>query len=644
MKSFPGDGYQNSLFAPRSAWTPPDLSSLPSWAEAKRVAIDVETRDPHLKKLGVGVRRGGFVCGVSFAIEDGPSHYLPIRHVSGNLEEGKVWQYLKDQARVYTGIIVGANLPYDLDYCAENGVVFRRASMFRDVQVASPLINENVFTHSLEAIAQRWGLPGKEEDLLTKAARAAGLDPKSGISDLPSKYVGGYAERDAALPLAILRRQEVDIDEQGLWGIYDLESRLLPVLVKMRRRGVRIDLGRLAHVEKWTEEEERKNWKQVSSITGVRLTPDDAWSSNAIAAALKADGVHVFKTAKGAYSVTQEFLDNIDSKAGLHIKRARKLNKLRTTFAASVRRHLIGDRIHCTFNQLRSCNKGGEDKGAKFGRISCSDPNLQQQPSRDDFAPMWRSIYVPEPGEEWACLDYSQQEPRWTTHFASLCGLPRADEMVRRYNSDRKADNHTMMAQLIAGEGPDWVPPKKKRSQAKDLFLAQCYGQQSAAMARTLGLPTKWIETKTGKLIEVAGDEAQHIIDSFNKRLPFVRKLSKKTEAVVKRRGHIVTVLGRRCRFEKDPDGPGYYKTYRALNRLIQGSSADQTKKAMVDADDAGFRLLLQVHDEVDLSISSHREARDLAQIMREAVTMKVQSRVDIEVGPNWGEIKGISE
>ena len=124
---------QLALFTPSSAWAAPDLNTLPSWKDARRVAIDTETRDPFLRELGPGVRRvGSYVVGYSFAIDGGPSYYIPLRHLGGdNIEDPEQgWRYLRAQAADFAGEIVGQNLSYDLDYLAQNGVVFRRASAF----------------------------------------------------------------------------------------------------------------------------------------------------------------------------------------------------------------------------------------------------------------------------------------------------------------------------------------------------------------------------------------------------------------------------------------------------------------------------------------------------------------------------------
>jgi len=232
---------QLPMFVPESDWRPPRLVDLPAWGDAKRVAIDCETNDKYLMQLGVGVRRGGYIAGVSIAIEDGPSFYLPVAHQGGdNMEDvGQTFDYLRYNAKRFKGEAVGANISYDLDYLWEQNIEFPEIKYFRDIQVADPLIYELHNSYSLDNIAKRYGLPGKDETFLREAAAAYGVDPKSGMWQLPARYVGRYAEVDVEQPLAALRRQERLIDEKDLWKIYNLESQVTPVLVRMRRRGVR---------------------------------------------------------------------------------------------------------------------------------------------------------------------------------------------------------------------------------------------------------------------------------------------------------------------------------------------------------------------------------------------------------------------
>jgi DNA polymerase I-like protein with 3'-5' exonuclease and polymerase domains len=288
----------------------------------------------------------------------------------------------------------------------------------------------------------------------------------------------------------------------------------------------------------------------------------------------------------------------------------------------------------------------------------------------------WRKIFLPEEGAIWGTNDYSQQEPRWTTHFAAKLQLPKAEEAARRYRENEKADNHEMMTRLIYGDElvERWMREDPKmfkvhRGYCKNIFLGLCYGEGGAKLCGTLGKPTRfglfigygrdrkveYFNTRQdawkrkaeigGDLREVAGEEGQRILDDFDREVPFVRAVAKAASKKAEDSGFVRTILGRRLHFSTNDQGR-YDWTHKALNRVIQGSSADQTKKALVDLDNAGMFIQLQVHDEIDGSYGSVEEAKKVGKIMRESILDVAQPLVpflvDTEVGPSWGEIKTV--
>ncbi len=648
---------QLPLIEPECSWTVPSMGDLPSWKGAKRIGIDCETNDRNLRELGIGVRRGAYMVGISFAIEDGPSYYLPFAHEGGdNLDQTQVLGYMREQASTFDGDVVGMNLSYDLDYFWEKGINFPAIRFFRDIQIADPLIYELHNSYSLKTIAERYGLPGKNEDKLREAAAAYGVDPKSGLWRLPARYAGEYAEDDARNPLLILRRQERHIEEKDLWDIYDLESRVLPVLVRMRRRGVRIDQDKLSEIEDWSLKEEAKALDYVRTATGVSIEVGNVWKAESLVPALEHIGIELPTTSNGKKSVSQEVFAMVDHPVAKALARARKVNKLRTTFAASIRSYMTNGRIHCTFNQIARETETGEQKGVRYGRISATDPNLQQQPNPEkdpEIAGEWRKIFLPEEGALWCVTDFSQQEPRWTTHFAALMNFPGAKEMAQEYHDNPKLDNHTMMAELTG----------LKRYPAKTVYLGLCYGEGGAHLCGQLDLPTRWAcawgpwgdrkikyfedqaeadalceELGEGFVWRAAGLEGQAILDKFDERAPFIRKVAAAAKKRANSRGYVTTILGRRLHFVKE--GTKYGWTHKAFNRVIQGSAADQMKKALVEIDAAGYWMMLQVHDEADSSVADRAEGERIAEIMQNTLKALVPFKVDVEIGPSWGEAK----
>ena len=327
--------------------------------------------------------------------------------------------------------------------------------------------------------------------------------------------------------------------------------------------------------------------------------------------------------------------------------RLRKWNTLRTLSIEPVQKHLVNGRIHCSFNQLAKDDDDDKGtKGARYGRLSCEHVNMQQQPARDeDIGAIWRRIYMPDEGGLWAANDYSQQEPRMAVHFAEICGLAGGTEAANRYRNDPDTDYHDMMTEMVFGYTRDNIDKdtfKTARTQCKAIYLGLSYGMGQEKLCNDLGLPTKVITLtrgpRKGQKMVVAGSEGEKLFETFHARVPFIKGLSNMTEERANEKGYIKTLLGRRCRFPKTKDGLNYMWTYRAFNRLIQGSSADQTKKAMVEADRAGFKLQLQVHDEIDLTVENREEAEALADIMMNCIQLRVPSKVDVEIGPSWGE------
>ncbi|MCK5020800.1 MAG: hypothetical protein KAS32_27510, partial [Candidatus Peribacteraceae bacterium] len=303
--------------------------------------------------------------------------------------------------------------------------------------------------------------------------------------------------------------------------------------------------------------------------------------------------------------------------------------------------------IHTTFNQLKRQEEGSSDiKGAGPGRLSSSDPNLQQQPGRKPAwwalpVPIhifWRKIYIPDEGGRWCAMDYSGQEPRMMVHFASLCESPGADKAVWSAHNDPSWDFHDSTTEMAFGathENTDPIQFKHLRGQAKIIFLGLVYGMGGGKLCQNLGFSTiKSSFSKGGKNIEylAAGPEGEKFLKEFNARVPFLADLRDKAKNAAYGKHYIQTLLGRHIHYEV-----GRGNERKALNNLIQGSSADQTKLAMVQIDQAGYTLSLQVHDECDTTIYSDKEAQEMAGIMTDCVKLAVPSKVDIEIGNSWG-------
>ena len=642
---------QAPLWEPELSWKATPVSELPSWtaANAKRVCIDVECRDDHLYALGPGVRRGGYVCGIAFAIEDGPAHYLPIRHeAGGNLAEDQVWAYLREQAKAFTGEVVFNSAPYDLDYLWENKVEFTSASFHRDVQVGEPLLDELQKKYGLDAICARRGLPGKDENKLREHAKAWGVDPKTGLWRLHAGAVGLYAIGDVRAPLPLLRVQEKEIEEQNLRETYDLESRVTLALVRMTRRGLRVDLDELDRVEAWAKERLNEYIDRIHYLTGVRI----ASISNAeeVARALRKHGVEVPTkkhggTGKMMSTVQKLWLQQQVDEVSRAVISAREFAKLLSTYVGGFRKHLVKDRLHPSFKQLVGAadedednDEDGDASGARFGRVAAKHPNVQGQLKRSrEIQKRWRRVIVPDEAKQWFKVDLGQQEPRLTVHFAELCRLPGSTQAGNAFREDPCFDPYQLMVELCKTAADTDL--KQLRDELKEVYLGRCYGMGGGKLAKKLKLPTVWkTNSRTGITYEAAGPEAEERINRFDEGVPYVKALARLCTKSAKAKKYIIALGNRRVRFELDENGE-IRDEHKALNKLIQGSGAHQTKKALVDLDQEGYPLQLTVHDEFGYSGDDEEEARRMGEIVCNAVVIRVPFRCDIEAGPNYGEL-----
>jgi DNA polymerase I-like protein with 3'-5' exonuclease and polymerase domains len=641
---------QTPLWAPEITWQATPVSQMPSWTDAKRVCVDVECRDDHLHALGPGVRRGGYVCGIAFAIEDGPAHYLPIRHEGGgNLSEQHVWAYLHDQALEFSGEVVFNSAAFDLDYLWENKVEFTKVKAHRDVQVAEPLLDELQKKYGLDAICARRGLLGKDEKTLRDHAKAWGVDPKTGLWRLHAGAVGAYAIGDVVAPLPLLRVQEKEIEEQNLRETYDLESAVTPALVRMTRRGLRVDLDEMDRVEAWAKERLNEYIDKIYNLTGVRI--GSISKAEEVAFALKKHGVEVPTkvhggTGKQMYTVQKLWLQQQDDPVSKAVIVAREYAKLLGTYVGGFRKHLVKDRLHPTFKQLVGAadedednDEDGDASGARFGRVASKHPNVQAQMKRSrDIQKRWRKVLVPDEGKRWFKADLGQQEPRITVHYAELCNLPGARQAGNAFRDDPCFDPYQLMVELCKTAADTDL--KQLRDDLKEVYLGKCYGMGGGKLAKKLKLPTVWkTNERTGFTYEAAGPEAQSKIDRFDRGVPYVKALARMCTKSAQAKKYIIALGDRRVRFELDENGE-IRDEHKALNKLIQGSAAHQTKKALVALDEAGFPLQLTVHDEFGYSGEDEDEARRMGEITCDAVVIRVPFRCDIEAGSSYGDLK----
>jgi DNA polymerase I-like protein with 3'-5' exonuclease and polymerase domains len=619
--------HQLNFVFQESDWVCP--SEYPDLSHADAIAIDLETKDPNMKTLGPGWPRfdGGIV---GFAVATaGQQYYFPIHHdAGGNMDEGITVAYIQDLLKLPCPKIFH-NAQYDVGWLKING--FEINGRIIDTMVAAAVIDENRYSYSLNSLG--FDLLGeiKSEQFLKDKAKEWGIDPKADLWKMPAGYVGHYAEQDAALTYKLWQHFKPIIVKENLQDVFDLEMELLPILIEMRMTGIRVDLDKIKILKKDFVLDENKILREIKDITGMSV---DIWANRSVAKAYDHLGIDYPLSEKAKEpSFTSNWLQNSEHKLSKLIRNAREVNKFHSTFLDAIERYSFKGRIHSEIHQLRS--DGG---GTVSGRLSYSNMNLQQIPARNkDYGDKIRSLFLPEEGRQWGSFDYSQQEPRLVAHYAASidAGFSGVDEFIKSYQNE-SADFHQLVADMAG------IP----RSAAKTINLGIFYGMGKNKLSRELGI------SKT---------DAEQLLQRYDSRVPFVKKLANEVMASASKFGFIRTIKGRKCRFNMwEPTTFGMYQamkyeeakahygnnikramTYKALNRLIQGSAADQSKQAMIDCYNAGFKPLLQIHDELCFSINSEKDIKEISHIMENCIdNLKVPFKVDVALGPSWGEAK----
>jgi len=610
-------------FEAQKEWNAP--TEFPDLRSYDEIAVDLETRDPDLKNKGSGSIIGnGEVVGISVAVQN-LSWYFPIAHGNGpNMDRKKVLEWFKDtMASQATKIF--HNAIYDV--CWIKKLDIKINGLIVDTMVAASLVDENRYRFDLNSLGWDYLGHGKNETILNEAAKEWGVDPKAELWKLPAIHVGQYAEKDAILTLDLWQEMKKEIINQDLESIFNLETDLFPCLVDMRFKGVRVNSERAHQLKKDLITQEKELLLKVKQGTGIDV---QIMASRSVAKVFDKLNVSYDQTATGLPSFTKNFLAEHSHPMIKCIAKAREVNKAHSTFIDSILKYEHKGRIHAEINQTRSDNGG-----TVTGRFSYRNPNLQQIPARNkDLGPLIRGIFIPEEGCEWGCFDYSQQEPRLVVHYASLYKFPSVYEVVHSYENDSRTDFHQIVADMA----------KIPRSQAKTINLGLFYGMGKTKLQAELG---------------VSKDKAKELFDQYHAKVPFVKQLMNAASNRAQDRGQIRTLLGRLCRFHLwEPNqfgmhkalpheealaehGPGIKRamTYKSLNKLIQGSAADMTKKSMLNLYKEGIIAHIQIHDELDISVESDKEAERIVEIMESAVELEVPNKVDYEHGKNWGEI-----
>ena len=638
------------------------------------VAIDIETYDPNLKTKGSGaIRNDGFICGIAVAT-DNDLAYFPLRHSDTDIafdRIDKIWQVLNDKIFQNKNITkVFHNAMYDVCWIrAVTGMMIKGRIV--DTMIAASVIDENRFKYSLDALSKDYLDEEKYKyDLQQKTLEWSGgtvKDPMTNMHKLPASIVKEYAKQDVNLTYKLWKLFDKKINEvlytkddgeqKTCRQIFELETKLFLCLVDMKFKGVRIDVAKAILFGRHLKKRRDQIIKAIESITTIKV---DIWAAASIKKLLDHLCIKDYKvTPKSKMpQLPKDYLRKHNNKCLRMIAKAREYDKAVNTFIDGLLEYVHDGRIHADINQIRS-----DTGGTVTGRFSMSNPNLQQIPAKGYIGGKMRELFIPEDGCEWGSFDYSQQEPRIVVHYAIKLGLPGTESLKDEFNKD-DADFHQIVADMA----------NISRKQAKTINLGLFYGMGRVKLQRELGLDQR---------------QAKELFNEYHGRVPFVRQLSQELIAFAKQNKLLFTLHDRFCRFDRwettnkewnpetnrfnevplytkeqameafkaemldkykenkiDPNYMDYFEryytpafTYKALNRLIQGSAADMTKKAMVDLHEKGIIPHIQIHDELCFSITDH-EPELIKNIMEQTIPLEVKNKVDFESGPNWGTIK----
>jgi len=645
---------------PVTGWKKP--RDFPNLSAAKIIGLDCETFDPELMQAGPGWARGkGHTVGVSIAVE-GKAWYFPYAHETNkdeNMDKEQVFKFLKD---VLGSDVpkVGANLTYDVGWLEFEGLPVN--GLLYDVQFAEALLDCNVSSVSLDALANKYLGTGKVSDVMYRWCAesfggAADQKQRKNIYRTPPSLVGFYAEADADQPLKILNLQYKALQDAGLWDLFVMECKLIRVWLGMRNRGVTVDIEKAAKVEQNIIDITQEKQTALDDLCGFKV---DVNSPGSLIRVFDKFKTPITTTAKGNPSFTADNLKFINTPFSVLINEIRKLQKTNSTFiqGAILEKHVNG-KLYGNFHPLR-----GDDSGTVSGRLSSSKPNLQNFSSRDKvIAPMVRGLFVPESGfSGWLKLDYSQIEYRIFSHYSQDADL------VKAYQ-DLSTDYHQIVSDMLNNILP--------RPLVKTLNFGSLFGMGSNALASNFkGMlsPADALAVLTtltgGNSVpdDVYKALAVAVSTEYNNRFPAAKKTLDRLRIKAECTGEIRTLLNRktsynlwdsvhefgryplpRSKAKKEYGSIKRANCFTALNRVTQGGSADILKKGLLDAYEDGLfnpdRLgfpHLTVHDELDFShnVEMNPDFLRLTYFMENAIKLKVPVIFESELGSNWSNIK----
>lgn len=599
------------------------------------LAFDFETTDRYIDRgLGSGWVYGIHdpnsdfkVLGCAFYTEDGESWY--------ETEIEKIVQVFKEYNKV-----IAHNASYDLGCLEYIGVDTTVLTVF-DTLIAAKFFNSSLDSFSLSSLASRYLGEEKVSNSLGNAVWEHDLYPwtkkelneKHKLGDAfqrerpPQSKLNKYAIKNLALlakaiPETVAKYAMIDaklslkLKEYFCKGVDEnlvtYFGKLVQASIYYRKKGVRIDLHKAKEIEMYLDNKVKEKMDHMYSFVGREF---NMASFQEVSDALTQLKIKHPISNKGNPSITTPWLQKQSHPFCEAILEARKYNKIKRDFISKIidiQKYTCPNagRYGRIFPDLRLF-------GASTGRFSCEGPNIQQIPSRDpELGPLCRAIFVPEEGEKWYSLDFSNQEGRIQVHYAYKLKCKGADIIRNKFLEDPNMDMHGLVAEIA----------QISRQEAKTINLGLSYGMGITKLARSLG---------------VSEAKAKALKNKYNTLCPYLDQLFKLSMNVLKTRGFIKTIHGRKLRMDPsfEYNGKTFTTEYKGLNKLIQGSAADQTMIAMINAFEKRLPILFPIHDQFCLS-GSLKDAEELDKIMKSAILLEVPVEVDWERegGSNWAD------
>jgi DNA polymerase-1 len=560
------------------------------------------------------------IVGVSFAIEPGEAAYVPVAHdgpgAPDQLDRELVLQKLKPLLEDPHRPKLGQNLKYDISVCANHGI--RMRGVAHDTMLESYVLDSTATRHDMDSLAKKY----LDQDTIHFEDIAGKGAKQLTFNQIPLEQAGPYAAEDADVTLRLHQVLWAKVEAvPSLAAVYrDIEMPLVPVLSRIERTGVRIDSDELKAQSQQLASRCAQLEERAYSVAGHRFNMGSPKQIGAIFFD-ELELPVVAKTPKGAPSTSEAVLEKLAEDGhelpGIILEH-RGLSKLRSTYTDKLPQMVnpASGRVHTSYHQAV----------AATGRLSSSDPNLQNIPIRSDEGRRIRRAFVPEPGCRMLAADYSQIELRIMAHLSG------DERLLAAFSAGE--DIHRATAAEILGLPPEQVSSEQRRS-AKAINFGLIYGMSAFGLARQLG-------------IERA--EAQDYVDLYFARYPGVRTFMDKIRGQARADRYVETLFGRRLYLTNINHSNQQLRSAAertAINAPMQGTAADIIKRAMIQVDAwiqderPPVRMIMQVHDELVFEIES--DAIDAASerirgIMQGAAELKVPLIVDVGVGENWDE------